>query len=89
MVRRYRWGVTARGPSGFRELGEEIAAKGYARHPAYTVEDRRRLVDVAHRLSAHWGLRVRVEAEDLTRVRHSLPGAEPSPASLPTGVSSP
>ncbi|MGW0147114.1 hypothetical protein ACWDVU_16070 [Streptomyces sp. NPDC003333] len=43
----------------FRELAEEIADKGYARHPAYTVEDRRRLVDVAHRLSAHWGLRVR------------------------------
>ncbi|MGV9640991.1 hypothetical protein [Streptomyces sp. NPDC003514] len=53
------------------------------------MEDRRRLVDVAHRLSAHWGLRVGVEAEDLTRLRLFLPGAEPSPASLPTGVSSP
>jgi hypothetical protein len=52
------------------------------------VEGRRRLVDMAHRLSAHWGLRV-VEAEDLTRLRLSLPGDEPSPASLPTDVSSP
>ncbi|MFB8754997.1 hypothetical protein [Streptomyces nigra] len=73
----------------FRELGDEIAGKGYARYPAYTVEDRRRLVDVAHRLSAHWGLRVRVEAEDLTRVRLSLPGHEPSATALPTDVSSP
>ncbi|MFE2629159.1 hypothetical protein ACFXDP_14640 [Streptomyces sp. NPDC059374] len=69
----------------FRELGNEIADKGYARYPAYTVEDRRRLVDVAHHLSAHWGLRVRVEAEDLTRVRLFVPGHEPSP----TGVRSP
>ncbi|MFF4151116.1 hypothetical protein ACFYZU_12970 [Streptomyces sp. NPDC001651] len=73
----------------FRELGNEIADKGYARYPAYTVEDRRRLVDVAHHLSAHWGLRVRVEAEDLTRVRLFVPGHGTSPTALPTDVSSP
>ncbi|MGA4962468.1 hypothetical protein [Streptomyces pseudogriseolus] len=53
----------------FTELGNEIADTGQARYPAYTPQDRRRLVDVAHRLTAHWGQEVRVEAEDLTRVR--------------------
>ncbi|WP_265864410.1 hypothetical protein [Streptomyces sp. SKN60] len=56
----------------FTELGNEIADRGWARHPAYTPEDRRRLVDVAERLTAHWGQRVFVEAEDLTRLRLCL-----------------
>ncbi|MFG2553348.1 hypothetical protein [Streptomyces sp. NPDC048581] len=60
----------------FRELGNEIADRGWACFPAYTPEERRRLVAVAHRLTAHWGQRVFVEAEDHTRVRLSLAGHE-------------
>ncbi|WP_370410019.1 hypothetical protein [Streptomyces fradiae] len=56
----------------FTELGNEIADRGWARYPAYTPQDRRRLVDVAERLTAHWGQRVFVEAEDLTRLRLCL-----------------
>lgn len=58
----------------FSELGNTIADQGWVRFPAYTVEDRRRLVAVAQRLTAHWGRQVHVEAEDLTRVRLSLAG---------------
>ncbi|MGP3972122.1 hypothetical protein [Streptomyces sp. 6N223] len=58
----------------FNELGNAIADQGWARFPAYTPEDRRRLVAVAHRLSAHWGRPVSVEAEDPTRMRLFLPG---------------
>ncbi|BAU82356.1 duf21 and cbs domain protein [Streptomyces laurentii] len=58
----------------FGELGDTIAGRGWARYPAYTPEDRRRLVGVAARLTAHWGQRVYVEAEDPTRVRLSLAG---------------
>ncbi|MFG2117266.1 hypothetical protein ACGFRB_32290 [Streptomyces sp. NPDC048718] len=57
-----------------RELGDTIAGQGWARYPAYTPEDRRRLVAVAHRLTTHWGQRVYVEAEDLTRLRLFLAG---------------
>ncbi|MFD7679442.1 MULTISPECIES: hypothetical protein [unclassified Streptomyces] len=58
----------------FKELGDTIAEQGWVRFPAYTVEDRRRLVAVAHRLTAHWGQEVFIEAEDHTRVRLSLAG---------------
>lgn len=65
----------------FGELGNEIADQGWARFPAYTVEDRRRLVAVAQRLTAYWGQQVFVEAEDHTRVRLSLAGHEALPES--------
>ncbi|MFG2513184.1 hypothetical protein [Streptomyces sp. NPDC048584] len=58
----------------FSELGNEIADRGRARYPAYTPEDRRRLVDVANRLTAYWGRRVLVEAEDECRLRLRLAG---------------
>jgi hypothetical protein len=67
----------------FSELGNEVADKGWARYPAYTPEDRRRLVGVAHRLSAHWGQQVLVEAEDQCALRLYLPGQ----SELPVGVS--
>ncbi|WP_327594451.1 hypothetical protein [Streptomyces chartreusis] len=60
----------------FSELGNTIADQGWVRFPAYTLEDRRRLVAVAQRLSAHWGQQVFVEAEDHTRVRLWLTGHE-------------
>ncbi|RKN04607.1 hypothetical protein [Streptomyces radicis] len=56
----------------FSELGNEIADRGWARYPAYTPEERHRLVDIAHRLTAHWGQRVLVEVEDPCRVRLHL-----------------
>ncbi|WP_406727474.1 hypothetical protein WJ438_26655 [Streptomyces sp. GD-15H] len=68
----------------FSGLGNGIADHGYARSPAYTPEDRRRLVDVAHRLTAYWGQQVFVEAEDLTRLRLHLVGHEARPQTLPT-----
>lgn len=58
----------------FSELGNEIADRGWARFPAYEPEERRRLVDVAHRLSAHWGQQVFVEAEDECALRLFLAG---------------
>ncbi|MEU0788255.1 hypothetical protein ABZ341_42865 [Streptomyces sp. NPDC006173] len=58
----------------FRELGDKIAEQGWVRFPAYTLEDRRRLVAVAHRLTAYWGQEVFIEAEDHMRVRLSLAG---------------
>ncbi|WP_329115738.1 hypothetical protein [Streptomyces sp. NBC_01353] len=67
----------------FSELGNEIADQGWARFPAYTPEDRRRLVDVAQRLTAHWGQQVFVEAEDQCRLRLCLAGYEVHPKSLP------
>ncbi|MEV0305503.1 hypothetical protein [Streptomyces prasinus] len=68
----------------FSELGNEIADHGSARFPAYTPEDRRRLVDVAHRLTAHWGQQVFVEAEDLTHLRLCLAGHGERTRTLPT-----
>ncbi|MBD0421942.1 hypothetical protein H0H10_22780 [Streptomyces sp. TRM S81-3] len=68
----------------FTELGNRIADQGWARYPAYTTEDRRRLVAVAHRLTAYWGMEVHVEAEDLCGMRLSLAGRGPSdPVSAP------
>lgn len=42
----------------FHELGNEIADRGWVRFPAYSPEERRRLIDVAHRLTSHWGTQV-------------------------------
>ncbi|WP_229841512.1 hypothetical protein [Streptomyces brasiliensis] len=67
----------------FSELGNKIADQGWVRYPAYTPEDRRRLVDVAHRLTTYWGQQVLVEAEDQCRVRLCLAGHEASPRTLP------
>ncbi|MER5480100.1 hypothetical protein ABT026_24475 [Streptomyces sp. NPDC002734] len=52
----------------FHDLGNAIADHGLVRFPAHTREDRIRLVRVAERLSAHWGRRVAVEAEDACRL---------------------
>ncbi|MER7374404.1 hypothetical protein [Streptomyces lanatus] len=60
----------------FSELGNKIADRGWVRYPAYTPEERRRLVDVAHRLSAYWGRQVLVEAEDHCGLRLCLAGYE-------------
>ncbi|MEU9287718.1 hypothetical protein AB0D57_24185 [Streptomyces sp. NPDC048275] len=67
----------------FSELGNEIAERGWARFPAYSREERRRLIDVAHRLSAHWGQQVFVEAEDQCALRLYLAGHGPQPANPP------
>ncbi len=64
----------------FSELGNEIADRGWVRFPAYSTEDRRRLIDVAHRLSAHWGQQVFVEAEDQCRLKLHLAGYGTQPA---------
>ncbi|AVH60640.1 hypothetical protein C4B68_38230 [Streptomyces dengpaensis] len=67
----------------FSELGNKIADQGWVRYPAYTPEERRRLVDVAHRLTAYWGQQVFVEAEDQCRLRLCLAGYEALPKTLP------
>jgi hypothetical protein len=67
----------------FRELGNAIADEGWVRYPAYTPEDRRRLVDVAHHLTTHWGHQVFVEAEDECRLRLCLAGYEALPTAAP------
>ncbi|MFI6284526.1 hypothetical protein ACIBCM_07175 [Streptomyces sp. NPDC051018] len=69
----------------FSELGTTIAGQGWVRYPAYTPEERLRLVGVAHRLSAHWGQQVFVEAEDQCRLRLFLAGHEARPQQLPAG----
>lgn len=56
----------------FSELGNQIADRGTTTYPAHTPEDRRRLVDVGERLSAYWGLPVRVTADDECRMRLSV-----------------
>ncbi|WP_018547854.1 hypothetical protein [Streptomyces sp. LaPpAH-108] len=58
----------------FSELGHQISAHGWTRYPAHTPEDRRRLIAVAQRLTAHWGQEVCYEAEDPTRFRLYLRG---------------
>ncbi|TDC18523.1 hypothetical protein E1265_25145 [Streptomyces sp. 8K308] len=59
----------------FHELGNAIADRGWATFPAYTPEERRRLVGVAERLTAHWGRRVVAEAEDQCAMRLRLADA--------------
>ncbi|MFJ4551981.1 hypothetical protein ACIP4X_22660 [Streptomyces sp. NPDC088817] len=63
----------------FSELGNTIADQGWVRFPAYTPEERRRLVAVAQRLTTHWGQQVFVQAEDHCRVRLFLAGYEALP----------
>ncbi|MEI5008302.1 hypothetical protein RB196_14090 [Streptomyces sp. PmtA] len=63
----------------FHEPGNAVADRGWARFPAYTPEERRRLVDVAARLSAHWGRQVPVAPEDQCAMRLVLEGAETPP----------
>ncbi|MGW4443512.1 hypothetical protein [Streptomyces sp. NPDC004100] len=58
----------------FGELGHQISEQGWVRYPAHTPEDRRRLIAVARRLTAHWGQEVCFEAEDTTRFRLYLRG---------------
>ncbi|MGW2280578.1 hypothetical protein [Streptomyces sp. NPDC001770] len=58
----------------FHDLGTVIAERGWVRFPAYSPEERRRLVDVAHRLTEHWGQRVHVVAEDQCALRLHLDG---------------
>ncbi|MFB7407287.1 MULTISPECIES: hypothetical protein [unclassified Streptomyces] len=58
----------------FSDLGNIIAERGWVRFPAYSPEERRRLIDVAHRLSAHWGQQVFIEAEDQCAMRLCLAG---------------
>ncbi|WP_234313613.1 hypothetical protein [Streptomyces sp. NBRC 109706] len=67
----------------FGELGNTVAERGWARWPAYTPEDRRRLVEVARRLAAHWGQQVFVEAEDECRLRLCLAEHRSSATALP------
>lgn len=66
----------------FHDLGRVIADRGWVRFPAYSREERRRLVAVAQRLSAHWGCEVRVEAEDHCALRLFLPGHGPQAPAL-------
>ncbi|MER6525544.1 hypothetical protein [Streptomyces sp. NPDC001508] len=61
----------------FNDLGNVIAERGWVRFPAYSPEERRRLVDVAHRLSAHWGQQVFIEAEDQCAMKLYLAGHGP------------
>jgi hypothetical protein len=53
----------------FTELGNQVADQGWARFPAYTPEERRRLLDVGRALSEYWGRPVRVEPEDVCSMR--------------------
>ncbi|MFE0629956.1 hypothetical protein ACFW3D_23690 [Streptomyces sp. NPDC058864] len=61
----------------FNDLGRAVSDRGWVRFPAYSPEERRRLVDVAGRLSAHWGMEVGVVAEDHCSMRLFLPGHGP------------
>ncbi|MGW4031611.1 hypothetical protein ACWEFL_20235 [Streptomyces sp. NPDC004838] len=63
----------------FGDLGKAIAERGWVRFPAYSPEERRRLVDVAHRLSSSWGQQVFVEAEDQCALMLHLAGYGPEP----------
>ncbi|MGW7075276.1 hypothetical protein [Streptomyces sp. NPDC054866] len=77
----------------FSEPGNKIADRGWARFPAYEPEERRRLVDVAHRLTARWGVQVFVEAEDECVLRLFLAGrggggvVSPAPQASSSAVS--
>lgn len=64
----------------FSDLGNAVAEHGWVRFPAYSPEERRRLVNVADRLSAHWGQQVFVEAEDPCAMRLYLAGYGPRSA---------
>ncbi|MFJ6012273.1 hypothetical protein [Streptomyces sp. NPDC092952] len=61
----------------FNDLGRAVSERGWVRFPAYSPEERRRLVDVAHRLGDYWGQRVFIEAEDQCAMRLYLAGHGP------------
>ncbi|MFD4370473.1 hypothetical protein [Streptomyces sp. NPDC058486] len=63
----------------FGELGHAISARGRVSFPAHTPEDRRRLLDVARRLTDHWGRQVTAVPEDELRMCLHLPGHGPGP----------
>ncbi|WP_229701251.1 hypothetical protein [Streptomyces camponoticapitis] len=67
----------------FSDLGNIIGERGWVRFPAYSPEERRRLVDIAHRLSAHWGQRVFIEAEDQCAMKLYLAGYGSQPVNPP------
>lgn len=67
----------------FAELGHEISARGRASFPAHTPEDRRRLLDVARRLTEHWGQPVTAVAEDELRMCLHLAGHGPGDGRQP------
>ncbi|WP_242441968.1 hypothetical protein [Streptomyces sp. CB02460] len=69
----------------FSDLGNAVSERGWVRFPAYSPEERRRLVDVAHRLTAHWGQQVFIEAEDQRAMKLYLAGhgSRPAPPPLP------
>ncbi|WP_432167939.1 hypothetical protein [Streptomyces sp. bgisy031] len=69
----------------FSDLGNVIAERGWVRFPAYSPDERRRLVDVARHLSDHWGQRVFIEAEDQCAMKLYLAGhgAQPENPLLP------
>jgi hypothetical protein len=56
-------------------IGNEVADKGWARFPAYTPEERLRLLAVGRALSERWGRPVRVEPEDECRMLFVLDAA--------------
>ncbi|MCX5396605.1 hypothetical protein [Streptomyces sp. NBC_00102] len=64
----------------FNELGTVVAEHGWVRFPAHSPEERRRLVEVAHRLGEYWGRPVHVEAEDQCALRLFLDGYGTPPA---------
>ncbi|WP_405918254.1 hypothetical protein [Streptomyces sp. NBC_00728] len=64
----------------FSDLRNIVAERGWVRFPAYSPEERRRLVDVAHRISAHWGQEVFIEAEDQCAMKLYLAGHGSQPA---------
>ncbi|GHG13961.1 hypothetical protein [Streptomyces hydrogenans] len=68
----------------FGELGHAISARGRASFPAHTPEDRRRLLDVARRLTAHWGQQVTAVPEDELRMCLHLPGHGPGRLAPPS-----
>ncbi|MFF3947650.1 hypothetical protein ACFYYN_22845 [Streptomyces sp. NPDC001902] len=70
----------------FNDLGRAVSDRGWVRFPAYSPEERRRLVDVAGRLSAYWGVEVGVAAEDPCSMRLFLPGYGPREAAVTPAV---
>ena len=61
-------------------IGQGLLSNGWARFPAYTPVERRRLYDIAWMLSARLGRQVRAEPEDITRVLFTLDGAGGPPS---------
>jgi hypothetical protein len=64
----------------FTELGNELADHGQVAFPAYSPQERMRLVDIGRTLSEYWGIRVTVEAQDECAMHLSLAGHELRPS---------